>query len=157
MIKIDDFNLESETGNELAEMEVERVEAELVTSVEEVRELSLTAINQQKKSLSSQRVKTMLSTDKSKLHEIQKINTATEMALETLTSVEFWENMKESAKTPMDFKFLTEGVQKLMDSRQKLLRLDSVDGSGNAKKISIGVQYEDDSGTKLQTVVKVGD
>lgn len=138
--------------------DTQHVEAEIVSSVEDFHKMSLAAVNEQKKALAAQKTQVMLSTDAKKLEEIKQVNTALDSAFEAVTNPEMWERLANNAKTPMDFKFLTEGMQKLMDMRKNLIRLDSIDGEGHAREVHIGVRYQDDNnGTKVDTVIKVGD
>lgn len=157
MLNENDFDFSNDITISKIENQPDYVNAEIVTDVDSIKELSLSALNAQKKALASQKTKVMLSTDERKLQEIEKVNEATDSALEVLMSNEFWEKMKTNAKGPMDFKFLTEGLQKLIDARQRLLRLDSIDAEGTPRKIAIGVRFEDDTGTKVDTVIKVGE
>lgn len=151
-----DFNFDNEISLMDIKGQPEKVQAEIVTDIESVQKMSLTALNEQKKALLNEKTKVMLSTDQSKLNEIRKINKATELALDVLSSEQFWQRMKNNAKTAMDFKMMSEGLQRIVDAREKLKRLDS-DGQGNARKFAIDVRFEDDTGTKVDTVIKVGD
>lgn len=133
----------------------ERVEAELLP-IAQYEEISLSQQKQYKKALASQKQKAMFLLDQRKLEEAQKIIAGIEHISDMFADTEVMDKIKANIRGPMDLKFLAESYAKLIDSQQKLMRLDSVDGQGNAAKINIGVRYEDESGTKVQTFINVG-
>lgn len=133
----------------------ERVEAELLP-VAQYQEITLSQQKEYKKTLSNLKQRVMLTLDQRKLEEAQKIIAGIEHISDMFADAEVMDKIKANIRGPMDLKFLAESYAKLIDSQQKLMRLDSVDGQGNAAKINIVARYEDESGTKVQTFINMG-
>lgn len=158
MLKDNDFNLLS--TNELSANDIngkiETCEAEIVSSTDELKEMSLSIQNENKKALAEMKKQVMYKLDKRKLVEAQKALTAIETIGDMFTDDEILSRVRDNINTAMDMKFLAEAQEKILKTHQNLMRLDTVDSSGTAKRISIGVRYEDDSGTKVETVIQTG-
>jgi hypothetical protein len=154
MINNDTFSLATNEMS-LAKLngDEELAEAEILTSVDEFEEMSLSVQKKNKEQLAALKNKVMYSLDKRKLQEAQKLLGGMENIGELFSDPEILSKVKENTKTAMDLKFLSEAYSKMLDSQQKLMRLDSVDGQGNAAKISLAVQFEGASGNKVQTVI----
>lgn len=158
MLNENDFDLTSSNEITAESIGVEKVDAELVSNPQDLEQLSISMQKQNKEALANMRKRVAFTLDNRKLQEAQNLLTGMENIGAIFSDPEIIETVRDSIKGAMDLKFLAEAYDKLLKSQQQLMRLDTVDGSGTAKKISIGVQYEDESnGTKLQTVVKVGD
>ena len=110
-----------------------------------------------KEALANLKTKVMYTLDQRKLAEAEKIFTGLENIGEVFSDPEIMQVVKSNTTTAQDLKFLADAYSRMLDSQQRLMRLDSVDSQGTAKKLSIGVRFEDDSGTKVDTVIKVGD
>lgn len=158
MLKDNDFNLLSTDELSASDIngEIETCEAEIVSSTDELKEMSLSIQNENKKALAEMKKQVMYKLDKRKLIEAQKALTAIETIGDMFTDDEILSRVRDNINTAMDVKFLAEAQEKILKTHQNLMRLDTVDGSGTAKRISIGVRYEDDSGTKVETVIQTG-
>lgn len=126
--------------------EVSPAEILEIVDPEEFEEQSLSVINENKKALSRLKNRVMLSLDKRKLKEAEKIISGMENISDIFSDPEIMDKVKGNIGTAMDMKFLSEAFAKLLDSHQKLMRLDSVDGQGTAARISIDVKFEGYSG-----------
>lgn len=136
---------------------LEHVDAELISSPEQFEAMSLTVEKQNKEYLANLRKKVMLSLDKRKLMEAKRNIDSMEAIGAIFSDPEVMARVRESVGTAQDLKFLSDAYAKILESQKYLMRMDSIDGSGTAKRISIGVRYEDDSGTKVETLIKTGD
>lgn len=133
--------------------EDEVMTAEIVSTPEDFQEMSLSVLNANKKALASIKTQVMLTLDQKKLAEAEKLISGIENIGEIFADKEIMKKIKANVKTTMDIKFLAEAQAKMIDSSQKLSRLDSIDGQGTAAKISLAVQFEGASGQKVQTVI----
>ena len=136
---------------------LEHVDAELISSPEDFEAMSLTVEKQNKEYLANLKKKIMLSLDKRKLMEAKRNIESMESIGAIFSDPEVMARVRESTSTPQDLKFLSDAYAKILESQKYLMRMDSIDGSGTAKRISIGVKYQDDSGTNVETVIKAGD
>lgn len=130
----------------------EHVEAELLP-IAEYEEISLSQQNEYKKALSNLKQRVMLTLDQRKLEEAQKLLSGIETISDMFSDPEVMGKIKDNIRGPMDLKFLAESYAKLIDSQQKLMRLDSVDGQGNAARLSLAVQFKGSNGTEVNTII----
>ena len=157
MLNEKDFSFDDEVSLDTIEDKPEQVEAEIVTDTEQFEKMSLSVQKKNKEALANLKTKVMYTLDKKKLIEAKKIFSGLENIGDIFSDPEIMQAVKSNTSTAQDLKFLAEAYAKLLDSQRNLMRLDSVDGAGNVKKFSIGVRYEDDEGTKVTNVIKVGD
>lgn len=157
MLNENDFDLSNDVSLATLNGDAEPVEAEIITDPEQFEEMSLSVQKKNKEALANMKTKVMYSLDKRKLNEAQKIFSSLENIGDIFSDREIMGRVKETVSTAQDLKFLSDAYSKLIESSQKLMRLDSVDGAGTAKKFAIGVRFEDDTGTKVDTVIKMGD
>lgn len=157
MLNENDFDF----GNEISLVDingdVEPVETEIITDADQFEKMSLSLQKKNKEALANLKSRVMLSLDERKLLEAQKILKGLENIGEVFSDPKIMAVVKSNTTTAQDLKFLADAYSRMLDSQQRLMRLDSVDGQGTAKKLSIGVRFEDDSGTKVDTVIKMGD
>lgn len=154
MLDEKDFNFDSDITMETLEDRPELVEAELISNPEEIEEMSLTVQKRNKEALANLRNKVMFALDKRKLGEAQKLLTGLENIGDMFSDPEIMEKVRKNTSTAQDLKFLSEAYSRLVDSQQRLMRLDSVDGAGNAASLSLAVQFEGMNGTKVSTVIQ---
>lgn len=157
MPKKNDLFFEDEVSLATISDEPEQIEAEIVTDPEQFAQMSLSVQKKNKEALANLKTKVMYTLDQRKLAEAQQIFTGLENIGDVFSDPEIMKVVRSNTTTAQDLKFLADAYSRMLDSQQKLMRLDSVDGQGTAKKLSIGVRFEDDSGTKVDTVIKVGD
>lgn len=133
--------------------EPERVEAELLPTVENYQEISLSQQKECKKALDNLKQRVMLTLDQKKLAEAQKLISSIENISDMFSDKDIISRVRENTSTALDLKLLAESYSKLIDSQQKLMRLDSLDGQGNAARLSLAVQFKGSNGTEVNTVI----
>lgn len=116
----------------------EKVNAEIV-DVEQLEEMSLVEIQKAKAQLTERKKRLQLQLDSRKLEQAKSIMNNMDMTLNRMA--EGWSSDKVSA---MDLKFLTEAYKNLLNSLNLISRLDSIDGTGRATKLSIEVKYKEE-------------
>lgn len=124
-------------ASEVQPIRAEVVNAEIV-SIDELEEMSISEVNRAKKELSKKKQRLQLQLDGHKLSQATKIMNNMDMVLNRMA--EGWSSENVSA---MDLKFLTEAYKNLLNSLNMISRLDSVDGTGRATKLSIEVKYKE--------------
>lgn len=157
MLNENDFSFDDEVSLAEIEGEPEQVEAEIVTNPEQFEKLSLSLQKKNKEALANLKSRVMISLDERKLVEAQKILKGLENLGDVFSDAEILEAVKKNVSSAQDIKFLADAYSKLLESQRNLMRLDSIDSVGNAKKFSIGVKYEDENGTKVENIIRVGD
>lgn len=157
MLNENDFSFDDEVSLAEIEGEPEQVEAEIVTNPEQFEKLSLSLQKKNKEALANLKSRVMISLDERKLVEAQKILKGLENLGDIFSDAEILEAVKKNVSSAQDIKFLADAYSKLLESQRNLMRLDSIDSVGNAKKFSIGVKYEDENGTKVENIIRVGD
>lgn len=150
MLNEDIFDL-SKTDDEIPE----HVDAELVSSPEEFEEMSLTVENECKRHLSNVRKQVMLEIDKRKLKEANKFIDSQEFLVDVLSDPKVWKEVRENTKTAQDIKFLADASAKILESYRKLIRMDSLDGFGNAATLNLSIQFGGDGESRVQNVIEV--
>lgn len=157
MINENDFSFGDEVSLATIENNKEPIEAEIITDPNQFEKLSLSVQKKNKEALANLKTKVMYTIDQRKLVEAEKIFSGLENIGDVFSDPEIMEVVKSNTTTAQDLKFLADAYSKMLESQKNLMRLDSIDGAGNARKLSIGVRFEDDSGTKVDTVIKMGD
>lgn len=157
MLNENDFSFGEEVSLAEIQGEPEQVEAEIISDAEQFEKMSLSVQKKNKEALANLKTKVMYTLDQRKLVEAEKIFSGLENIGEVFSDPEIMQVVKSNTTTAQDLKFLADAYSKMLESQKNLMRLDSVDGAGNARKLSIGVRFEDDSGTKVDTVIKMGD
>ena len=157
MLNENDFSFGEEVSLAEIQGEPEQVEAEIISDAEQFEKMSLSVQKKNKDALANLKTKVMYTLDQRKLVEAEKIFSGLENIGEVFSDPEIMQVVKSNTTTAQDLKFLADAYSKMLESQKNLMRLDSVDGAGNARKLSIGVRFEDDSGTKVDTVIKMGD
>lgn len=157
MLNEKDFSFDDEVSLDTIDGEPEQVEAEIISDPEQFEKMSLSVQKKNKEALANLKTKVMYILDQRKLVEAEKIFSGLENIGEVFSDPEIMQVVKSNTTTAQDLKFLADAYSKMLESQKNLMRLDSIDGAGNARKFSIGVRFEDDSGTKVDTVIKMGD
>ena len=157
MMKEKDFGFSDEVSLVDIQEDYDTVEAEIISDPEQFEELSLSMQKQSKEALANLKTKVMHVLDHKKLKEATKLFSGLENIGDIFSDPVIMQKVKANTRTAQDLKFLSEAYSRMIDSQQRLMRLDSIDGEGNAKRLSIGVRYEDNSGSKVETVIKVGE
>lgn len=157
MLNENDFSFNDEVSLDTIDGEPEQIEAEIISDPEQFEKMSLSVQKKNKEALANLKTKVMYTLDQRKLVEAEKIFSGLENIGEVFSDPEIMQVVKSNTTTAQDLKFLADAYSKMLESQKNLMRLDSIDGAGNARKFSIGVRFEDDSGTKVDTVIKMGD
>lgn len=154
MLNEDSFNLDGQVSLASLQGEAEHMEAEIVSNPQDLQEMSLAVQKQNKEALSKLKSRVMISLDQRKLNQAQKLLTGMETIGDMFSDPDIIDKVKENTSTAMDMKFLAEAYAKMLDSQQKLMRLDSVDGSGTAAKLKLAVQFQGSTGNTVSTVIQ---
>lgn len=117
--------------------QAEFVNAEIV-GLDQLEEMSISEVNRAKKELSKKKQRLQLQLDGRKLDQAKQIMDNMDMVLNRMA--EGWSSENVSA---LDLKCLTEAYKNLLNSLNMISRLDSVDGTGRATKLSIEVKYKE--------------
>lgn len=133
--------------------EPEHVEAEIVTDYDSFIENSLSVQKRNKDALAKMKQRVMLTLDRGKLSQAEKIFHGMENVQNIFSDDEIMGKVRESIKTALDIKLLSEAYSKMLDSQQKLMRMDSIDGQGNAARLSLDVQIKSSSCAEVNTVI----
>lgn len=157
MLNENDFSFDGEVSLDTIDGESEQVEAEIISDPEQFEKMSLSVQKKNKEALANLKTKVMYTLDQRKLVEAEKIFTGLENLGDIFSDVEILEAVKKNVSSAQDIKFLADAYSKLLESQRNLMRLDSIDGAGNARKVMLGIKYEDEGGTKVETIIKVGD
>ena len=157
MLNENDFSFGDEVSLAEIQGEPEQVEAEIISDAEQFEKMSLSVQKKNKEALANLKTKVMYTLDQRKLVEAEKIFSGLENIGEVFSDPEIMQVVKSNTTTAQDLKFLADAYSKMLESQKNLMRLDSIDGAGNARKFSIGVKYEDENGTKVENIIRVGD
>lgn len=157
MLNENDFDFSDEVSLADISGDTETVEAEIITDADQFEEMSLSVQKKNKEALANLKSKVMYALDQKKLVEAQRVFQGLENIGEIFSDPEIMRAVKANTKTAQDLKFLADAYAKMMESHRNLMRLDSVDAQGTPRKLAIGVRFEDDSGAKVDTVIKVGE
>ena len=157
MLNENDFDFSDEVSLADIQGDAEHVEAEIITDADQFEKMSLSLQKKNKEALANLKSRVMISLDERKLVEAQKILKGLENLGDIFSDAEILEAVKKNVSSAQDIKFLADAYSKLLESQRNLMRLDSVDGQGTPRKLAIGVRFEDDSGAKVDTVIKVGE
>ncbi len=103
-----------------------------------------------RKLLAERKNQVMMTLDGKKLQEAMKIINGMEQISDVITDFEVIARVKESIKTPMDLKFLTDAYKTLSDKLQMLTRLDTVDSEGTARDTEFILEYKTKSGSSVK-------
>ena len=157
MLNENDFSFDDEVSLDTIDGEPEQIEAEIISDPEQFEKMSLSVQKKNKEALANLKTKVMYTLDQRKLVEAEKIFSGLENIGEVFSDPEIMQVVKSNTTTAQDLKFLADAYSKMLESQKNLMRLDSIDGAGNARKFSIGVKYEDENGTEVENIIRVGD
>ena len=132
----------------------ELMTAELVTDISEIEELSEEAKALQKKALTNMRERAMTIIDHKKIPAALKEISSIETYSDILSDPEVLAKVKENIKTPMDLKFLAETQKIALSNIDNLMRMGTIDNSGHAGEVFVGVEFGSQNGTTKIVVGK---
>ncbi len=130
-----------------------RDEVELISNPEIVEELSEEAKKRQERALLSVRERAMAELDRRKLPAAQESFANIEKITEILNDDSVMEKVRGNVKSAMDLKFLAEAKKIELQNIQTLLRMDSVNTSGTAGEIYVGVEFGSSGGGTTKVIV----
>lgn len=137
--------------DDTSEVEKYEGETEIVTDVEEIKEMTLSMKKENEKQLANLRNNVLLKLDKRKMVEVEAISDIMDSILDTMLS-----NIVDiKPETALDIKLMSEAYAKLADARQKATRLDTINGDGTAGKVKLAVRFENSSGSTVETAVEI--
>lgn len=147
----EDYNTEDLLFDDTSEIESYDGETEIVTDVEEIKEMTLSMKKENEKKLANLRNNVLLKLDKRKMAEVEAISDIMDSILDTMLS-----NIVDiKPETALDIKLMSEAYAKLADARQKATRLDTINGDGTAGKVKLAVRFESSSGSTVETAVEI--
>ena len=145
------YNTEDLLFDDTSEIESYDGETEIVTDVEEIKEMTLSMKKENEKQLANLRNNVLLKLDKRKMVEVKTISDIMDSILDTMLS-----NIVDiKPETALDIKLMSEAYAKLADARQKATRLDTINGDGTAGKVKLAVRFESSSGSTVETAVEI--
>lgn len=147
----ENYNTEDLLFDDTSEIESYDGETEIVTDVEEIKEMTLSMKKENEKQLANLRNNVLLKLDKRKMVEVEAISDIMDSILDTMLS-----NIVDiKPETALDIKLMSEAYAKLADARQKATRLDTINGDGTAGKVKLAVRFESNSGSTVETAVEI--
>lgn len=147
----ENYNTEDLLFDDTSEIERYDGETEIVTDVEEIKEMTLSMKKENEKQLANLRNNVLLKLDKRKMVEVEAISDIMDSILDTMLS-----NIVDiKPETALDIKLMSEAYAKLADARQKATRLDTINGDGTAGKVKLAVRFESGSGSTVETAVEI--
>lgn len=147
----ENYNTEDLLFDDTSEIESYDGETEIVTDVEEIKEMTLSMKKENEKQLANLRNNVLLKLDKRKMVEVEAISDIMDSILDTMLS-----NIVDiKPETALDIKLMSEAYAKLADARQKATRLDTINGDGTAGKVKLAVRFESSSGSTVETAVEI--
>ena len=147
----ENYNTEDLLFDDTIEIESYDGETEIVTDVEEIKEMTLSMKKENEKQLANLRNNVLLKLDKRKMVEVKAISDSMDSILDTMLS-----NIVDiKPETALDIKLMSEAYAKLADARQKATRLDTINGDGTAGKVKLAVRFESSSGSTVETAVEI--
>lgn len=147
----ENYNTEDLLFDDTSEIERYDGETEIVTDVEEIKEMTLSMKKENEKQLANLRNNVLLKLDKRKMVEVKAISDIMDSILDTMLS-----NIVDiKPETALDIKLMSEAYAKLADARQKATRLDTINGDGTAGKVKLAVRFENSSGSTVETAVEI--
>lgn len=147
----ENYNTEDLLFDDTSEIESYDGETEIVTDVEEIKEMTLSMKKENEKQLANLRNNVLLKLDKRKMVEVEAISDIMDSILDTMLS-----NIVDiKPETALDIKLMSEAYAKLADARQKATRLDTINGDGTAGKVKLAVRFESGSGSTVETAVEI--
>ena len=147
----ENYNTEDLLFDDTSENERYDGETEIVTDVEEIKEMTLSMKKENEKQLANLRNNVLLKLDKHKMVEVEAISDIMDSILDTMLS-----NIVDiKPETALDIKLMSEAYAKLADARQKATRLDTINGDGTAGKVKLAVRFESSSGSTVETAVEI--
>lgn len=114
---------------------VQKIQAELVEP-DVLEAMSISEYNRQKEIIKIKRDQLRLVLDGRKLQQAEKIINNMDMILDRIS-----EGFDKEAVTSMDLKFLADAYDKQQKSLERISRMDSLNGEGDAALISVEVRF----------------
>ena len=131
----------------------QRDEVELISDPEVIEELSDEAKKMQEQALLSAREQALSIIDRKKLPLALKEINGIQMAADIFDDEKVLTRVKENVKSAMDLKFLAEYQKIRLQNLQTLMRMDSVNESGTAGEVFVGLEFSGSGGGTTKIVV----
>ena len=145
-----------ESISDVLENEIEGYsgEVELVSEPEVIEELSDSAKKMQERALVNARDRAMAVIDRKKVPLALKEIDSIEAYADILNDTEVLERVKGNVNTAQDLKYIAEAQKLKLQNLQSLMKMDSINTSGNAGEIFVGVEFGKENGTTKIVVGK---
>lgn len=109
----------------------------------------------QQQLLEAKRKQLLFQQDVKKMEEAEKTMLIAQLISDNLLEPGVMERVMGNIKTAQDLKFAAEAYDKILNRMALLNRLDTVDGTGTAKEIKLGVRFKDSSGNATEVVAEI--
>ena len=145
-----------ESISDVLENEIEGYsgEVELVSEPEVIEELSDSAKKMQERALVNARDRAMAVIDRKKVPLALKEIDSIKAYADILNDTEVLERVKGNVNTAQDLKYIAEAQKLKLQNLQSLMKMDSINTSGNAGEIFVGVEFGKENGTTKIVVGK---
>lgn len=114
-----------------------------VLSVDQLEIMSMAELQEEKNKLEQRRNAVLLKLDRERLIQAEKIINRMDYALDRMIGYYDKDTGELMDISAMDFKFLTDGYKNLMNAYNMVTRLDSVNSSGTASRLSLRFEMPD--------------
>ena len=149
------FNSIVAAGETLESLRQEVEGSELGYITEEGEYIDAAAIKKrQKQLLEAKRSQVLFQQDALKLNESQKAMEIAQRISDGMLNTEMIDTIMANAKTGQDLKYIADAYDKILGRIASLNRLDTVDGSGTAREIKLGISFQDSSGSSTKVMLE---
>lgn len=142
-------------GETLESLQREMQGSDLGYITEEGEYIDAAAIKKrQKQLLEAKRSQVLFQQDALKLNESQKAMEIAQRISDGMLNTNMIDVIMMNAKTGQDLKYIADAYDKILGRIANLNRLDTVDGSGTAREIKLGISFQDSSGNSTKVMVE---
>lgn len=143
------------SGETLESLQREMQGSDLGYITEDGEYIDATAIKKrQKQLLEAKRSEVLFQQDALKLTESQKAMEIAQRISDGMLNTEMIDTIMANAKTGQDLKYIADAYDKILSRIASLNRLDTVDGSGTAREIRLGISFQDSTGNSTKVMLE---
>lgn len=155
MVANNQFNSIVEAGETLESLQREMQGSDLGYITEDGEYIDAAAIKKrQKQLLEAKRSQVLFQQDALKLTESQKAMEIAQRISDGMLNTEMIDVVMQNARTGQDLKYIADAYDKILGRISNLNRLDTVDGSGTAREIRLGISFQDSDGNSTKVMVE---
>lgn len=155
--RVKDFNVgKNELSLATLKQEVEETNSMLYVTEDDGEIISVADIQKkQQQLLEARRKQILFQQDLQKMDESQKSMMIAQLISEKILEDGVLERVMSNLNTAQDLKFAAEAYDKILNRISMLNRLDTVDGTGTAKEVKLGVRFKDANGNSTEVIAEV--